>query len=86
MVELGVGTAVIVPDPVSEDVAVGDALMLAVAELVTESEPVFDGLAPTVNEAVGERETDPESDAVELGVIDDVGVPDVVTLLVGVTL
>ena len=86
IVELGVGTAVIVPDPVSEDVAVGVALTLAVAELVTESEPVFDGLAPTVNEAVGEREADPESEAVEVGVIEDVGVLDVVMLLVGVTL
>ncbi len=86
IVELGVGTAVIVPDPVSEDVAVGVALTLAVAELVTESEPVFDGLAPTDNEAVGEREADPESEAVEVGVIEDVGVLDVVMLLVGVTL
>ena len=85
-VELGVGTAVTVPEPVSEDVAVGVALTLAVAELVTESDPVFDGLAPIVNEAVGERETDPESDAVELGVIEDVGVLEVVMLLVGVTL
>jgi hypothetical protein len=51
-----------------------------------ESEPVFEGLAPDDIEAVGVRDRDGESDAVELGDVDGVPVLDDVVLEVGVTL
>ena len=59
---------------------------VAVVEPVPESEPVLDGLAPAVNDAVGERETERERLVVELGVNDDVPVCELVGVPVHVPL
>ena len=55
-------------------------------EPVPESEPVFDALAPVVTDAVGEHEMDREKLSVELGVKDAEPVPELVGVLVGVSL
>ena len=83
---VGVRESEAVPDPVEVSELVGVDVRVIVVELVPVSEPVFDELAPTVTEAVGVRDTDRERLVVELGVIDDVPVPDSVevTELVGV--
>jgi len=75
-----------VPDPVEVTVLVGVDVSVIVVEPVPLLEPVFDELAPMVTEAVGVRVSDRERLDVELGVIDDVSVPDSVevTELVGV--
>lgn len=83
---VGVTAAVPVPDLEGVAVPVGVAESEGVVEPVPESEPVFDELAPVVSEAVGERDTDFEALLVELGVTDDVPVPEFVGVLVGVTL
>ena len=57
-----------------------------VVEPVPETEPVFEELAPVVNDAVGEREMDRDWLIVELGVIEDVPVVVPVGELVGVPL
>ena len=74
------------PDPVEVTVLVGVDVSVIVVEPVPLLEPVFDELAPMVTEAVGVRVSDRERLDVELGVIDDVPVPDSVevTELVGV--
>ena len=81
-VEEAEGELVLVPDTV----AVGVALNDDVSDALPESEPVFDGLAPCVNEEVGvlvtERERDAVDEAVSLGVL----VGDAVPVDVGVTL
>ena len=74
------------PDPVEVTVLVGVDVSVIVVEPVPVSLPVLDELAPFVTDAVGVRDTDRERLDVELGVIDDVPVPDSVevTVLVGV--
>ena len=66
--ELGVDAAVRVPVPVLEDVGVCDRLSVLEDESLPELLPVFEGLAPFVNEAVGVREIERESDCVLDGV------------------
>ena len=78
--------AVGVPVCVSVALVEGVALPLRVVDAVPESEPVLDGLAPLVKEAVGVLENDPERLRVELGVGDGVSVLDAVALAVGVPL
>jgi hypothetical protein len=83
---VGVRESEAVPDPVEVTVLVGVDVSVIVVEPVPLLEPVFDELAPMVTEAVGVRVSDRERLDVELGVIDDVPVPDSVevTELVGV--
>ena len=52
-------------------------------EPVPESDPVFDELAPSVTDAVGERETDRERLIVDVAVEDAVPVPELVGVPVG---
>ena len=75
-----------VPDPDGETVPVGVDEKVIVVEPVPEKEPVFEELAPSVTDAVGERETDRERLVVELAVDDGVPVPELVGELVGVAL
>ncbi len=74
------------PDPVGVFVFVEVDDKVVVVELVPESEPVFDELAPTVMDAVGVRDTDRERLVVELGVIDGVFVSELVGVPVVVAL
>ena len=84
----GVIDDVPVPLPVVVDVGVTERLGVGVVLLVPVSEPVELALAPLVTLPVGVRETDRESERVDVGESDDVGVtvdvpvPVVVTLLV----
>jgi hypothetical protein len=82
----GVDSAVWVPEPVPVAVAVGDVLRLLVVDPVVESDPVADELAPSVNDAVGERDIEREREDVDEGVTEDVCVPVDVWLDVGVPL
>jgi hypothetical protein len=75
-----------VPVPDGETVPVGVDERVVVVELVPESEPVFDELAPAVKDAVGVREWERERLVVELGVIDDVPESELVGELVDVSL
>jgi hypothetical protein len=61
------GVTAPVPVPVVDGVALteGVALTVIVVEPVPESDPVFEGLAPLVSDAVGVRERDAESVDVE---------------------
>ena len=86
VVELGVIEDVPVPDSVEVKELVGVDDRVIVVELVPESEPVLDELAPAVTDAVGEEDADRERLGVELGVIDDVAVFELVGVLVGVPL
>jgi hypothetical protein len=72
-----------VPDPDGETVPVGVDEKVIVVEPVPEKEPVFEELAPSVMDAVGERETDRERLVVELDVEDAVPVPELVGVPVG---
>jgi hypothetical protein len=81
-----VGVAVLELVPVIELVGVTDSLAVEVEESVPVSLPVNVGPAPIVTDAVCECEIDLDSDAVEVGVTDDVLVPVMVPLVVGVTL
>ncbi len=75
--------AVGVPVCVSVALVEGVALPLRVVDAVPESEPVLDGLAPLVKEAVGVLENDLERLCVELGVLGGVDELDGVALAVG---
>ena len=79
-VRVGDGVTVDVPVPLPVALAVGVADALEVAEIDSEPLllPVLDGLAPTVTEDVGERETDRERERVEDGVLEEVDVADAV--------
>jgi hypothetical protein len=70
-----VGDDVLVLLPVGELVPLTDELIVDVDESVPLSLPDNDGPAPFVTDAVGERETDFESELVEEGVCDAVLVP-----------
>ena len=65
-------------------VPVTDPLTVDVIEAVSEPEAKFDGLALIDKDEVGVTDVDCESDTVELGVFDDVGVPLTVADDVGV--
>jgi len=65
-------------------VPVTDPLTVDVIEAVSEPEAEFDGLALIDKDDVGVTDVDCESDVVELGVFDDVGVPLTVADDVGV--
>jgi len=81
---LGVRESEAVPDPVEVSELVGVDVSVIVVEPVPVSVPVLDELAPFVTDAVGVRETDRERLNVELGVIEDVPVPDSVEVTVPV--
>ena len=74
-VEDAVCEDVTVPLPVGEPVPLTDALIVDVDESVPLSEPDKEGPAPLVTLAVGERDTDFETEVVEVGVCDAVLVP-----------
>jgi hypothetical protein len=64
-------------------VSVADPLIVDVIEEVLESEARLEGLAPNDKDVVGVTVTEFESDKVELGVFDDVAVPEIVADDVG---
>ncbi len=70
----GVIDDVPVPLPVLDDVGVTERLDVEVVLSVPLSEPVLDGLAPLVTEAVGVRDTDRDRESVDVAVSLDVGV------------
>jgi hypothetical protein len=74
------------PVPVPDGDAVGVPLDDDVSDALPESEPVFEGLAPFVNEDVGDLEAEGERDAVDEVVLLEVLVGDAVPVTVGVTL
>jgi hypothetical protein len=76
----GEGVAAAVPVPVEVGDTVGAAVFVVVPDEdgVDESEDVTDALAPRDNAEVGDWERDEESEPEDDGVIDGVGVPDVV--------
>ena len=72
----GVNEAVPVPEPVGDDVDVGVGVDIEVTLPLNEILAVFEGLAPCVREAVGEKEIVELADSVVDGVNDGVPVPE----------